>query len=100
MTELGLSLHHAGRANQPDLTTYPHRAKSCHDGYVHYGNVHENKPSSPLDGHFKRFLTAHGGAGRSHLNCPCTAGERARRGRRGADKLKEQTRTSSIVWRR
>ena len=27
MTELGLSLHHAGRANQPDLTICSHRAK-------------------------------------------------------------------------
>jgi len=28
-----------------------------HDGYVHCGNVHENQPSSPSDGYFRRLLT-------------------------------------------
>jgi len=87
MTELGLSLHHAGRANQPDLTIYPHRVKSCHDGYIHYGNVHENKPSSPSNDYLQRFLTTHSGASRSHLGYPYMDSERARSGRRGADKL-------------
>jgi len=58
-----------------------------HDWYVHCGNVHENKPSSPSDGYFRRLLTTHSGAGRSDLGYPHMAGERARSGRRGADKL-------------
>ncbi len=34
MTELGLNLHHAGRANQPDLTICPHRAKHRDASYA------------------------------------------------------------------
>jgi len=56
------------------------------DGYIHYGNVHENQPSSYSDDYLRRLLTTHSGAGRSHLGCPYMASERARSGRHGTEK--------------
>jgi hypothetical protein len=72
------------------LHVWPYRVSvvsvraSRHEGYIHYGDIHENQPSSLSNNYLQHFLTTRSGAGRSRLSYPYIDSEQTGCGRRGA----------------